>query len=152
MASEARQEWRTPKYLFDVLNNEFSFTIDAAANDDNHLLPRYWTKEQDALSQNWSGERIFCNPPYSKLGAWVEKAYRSDHEIAVLLLPVRTDTDWWVKYRKHASAHYFRGRVNFDPPPDVKPSSNFERSVLMVFGDASPGARRFRDAKTGLYI
>jgi hypothetical protein len=31
--------WRTPRYLFDLLNGIFAFSVDAAADQDNHLLP-----------------------------------------------------------------------------------------------------------------
>jgi len=35
--SSARQDWRTPRALFDVLDAEFRFTTDAAASGENAL-------------------------------------------------------------------------------------------------------------------
>ena len=55
---------RTPKTIWEKLSKEFNFTVDACASDKNHLLPKYWTKETDALKQNWNNEVIYCHPMY----------------------------------------------------------------------------------------
>ena len=48
---ELEFKWiRTPDIIWNDLKSEFDFTIDACASDHNHLLPRYWTKEQDAMN------------------------------------------------------------------------------------------------------
>ena len=73
--SSARHDWQTPRSLFDPLNDEFRFTVDAAASPDNALLPCFWTPETDALNQDWSGHRVWCNPPYGReQRAFIEKA------------------------------------------------------------------------------
>ena len=46
-------EWETPEAFFQDLNREFHFNLDACASDENHKCDRYFTKEQDGLSQNW---------------------------------------------------------------------------------------------------
>lgn len=48
-------EWETPDELFDRLNSEFHFTLDACANSDNHKCDRYFTIEDDGLEQSWGG-------------------------------------------------------------------------------------------------
>lgn len=48
-------EWETPQDLFDRLNRIFHFTLDVAANDENHKCEKYFTKEQDGLTQKWGG-------------------------------------------------------------------------------------------------
>jgi len=50
-----KNNWETPQELFDALHAEFGFTLDAAASDENHKLPRYYTAETDGLSQDWGG-------------------------------------------------------------------------------------------------
>lgn len=66
--------WATPQELFDELNNEFSFTLDACAVRENAKCHNYYTPEQDGLAQPWTG-RVWCNPPYGRsLGKWVKKA------------------------------------------------------------------------------
>lgn len=53
--SSNSDEWATPQDLFDELNKEFGFTLDACATEENHKLPFYFTKENDGLSQDWGG-------------------------------------------------------------------------------------------------
>ncbi len=69
-----RMDWRTPPELFAALDAEFHFTLDAAANAANHLCDRYYTAEDSAFDHSWSGERVFCNPPYGRDSArWIGK-------------------------------------------------------------------------------
>lgn len=50
-----KSDWETPQELFDKLHEEFHFTLDAAASDRNHKLPRYYTEQTDGLKQDWGG-------------------------------------------------------------------------------------------------
>ena len=45
-----RIEYNTPQWLFDALNVEFGFTVDAAAAKDNAKCKRYWSAEDDGLA------------------------------------------------------------------------------------------------------
>jgi phage N-6-adenine-methyltransferase len=89
-------ERQTSPEVFDPLHERFKFTIDAAALPRNAKLPRYWTPEDDALSRSWRGERVWCNPPYSDIEPWLEKAWRSQAQLVVMLAPAnRTEQGWW---------------------------------------------------------
>lgn len=77
MNTTDNSEWATPKKLFDELNEEFHFTLDVCATDSNHKCEKYFTKEQDGLSQNWDGEVVFMNPPYRGIYPWIEKAFHT---------------------------------------------------------------------------
>ena len=57
---------RTPKEIWEVLSQEFAFTVDACASDKNHLVDKYWTKEQDALLQDWDHEIVYCHPMFDR--------------------------------------------------------------------------------------
>lgn len=71
---DARYDWRTPRVLFDLLDREFAFTLDGAADDYNHLCRRYLTVEEDALQADWMDERVFVNPPYGRgIARWAAK-------------------------------------------------------------------------------
>lgn len=59
MFSSASCEWATPQDFFDKLNDEFNFTLDPCADENNHKCEKYFTKEQDGLKQDWSGEREY---------------------------------------------------------------------------------------------
>ena len=83
---------RTPIEIWKQLSKEFNFTVDACASDKNHLLPKYWTKEMDALKQDWNNEIIYCHPMYDiHIPKFVKKAFNSKC-ITVFLLPASTNS------------------------------------------------------------
>lgn len=111
----------TPLHLWIPWNDRFSFTLDAAASDENHLCDYYFTLEHDGLAQSWVGERVWCNPPFSNIAAWVRKAWESDAELVVMLLPAnRTEQPWWQTliepYRDNGgtlNVEFLPHRINF---------------------------------------
>ena len=116
--SSATDEWATPQELFDRLNDEFHFTVDVCASKENAKVSRFFTKEQDGLKQDWTGETVWCNPPYGRaVKAWIRKAY--EHFIggggtSVLLIPARTDTKWFHDYvYGKAEIRFIKGRLKY---------------------------------------
>jgi len=73
------------------------FTIDVAAAAHNTKCERFYDLAADGLAQSWAGERVWCNPPYSRLRPWIEKAWSEDRaEVVVMLIPAnRTEQTWW---------------------------------------------------------
>lgn len=53
--SSDKKNWETPQKFFNALNEEFHFTLDAAASHENHKCENYYTEEQDGLVQDWGG-------------------------------------------------------------------------------------------------
>lgn len=134
---------------FAPLHRRFEFTIDAAAAPHNAKLPRYWTVDDDALAQDWSDERVWCNPPYSNIRPWVQKAWDQHINgcpLIVMLLPAnRTEQGWWqdhVEPSLRIRADRFRveflpGRMRFDRPGVVIPPKGDRPpfgSCLLVWG------------------
>ncbi|MBP3369672.1 MAG: adenine methyltransferase [Clostridia bacterium] len=119
LLSSASDEWSTPIDLFEKLNAEYDFTLDPCADDMNHKCDKYYTKEQNGLVQDWTGERVFCNPPYGKsIGEWVKKAFNEVYfgkcNLVVMLIPARTDTRWFHDYIYNKSHVIFiKGRIKF---------------------------------------
>lgn len=54
-----KSDWETPQDLFNKLHDEFHFTLDAAASEHNHKLPRYYTESENGLAQDWGGNGSF---------------------------------------------------------------------------------------------
>ena len=89
---------RTPKEIWDELSSEFVFTVDACASDKNHLVDKYWTKENNALNQDWDGEIIYCHPMYDRnIPNFIKKAYESNC-LCVFLLPASTNSVYFHQY------------------------------------------------------
>lgn len=134
--------WCTPQDFFDEMNEEFHFVLDAAASDKSAKCERYFTPEQDALSRSWDfGGAVFCNPPYGRnIGKWVKKAYEESLKgiIIVLLIPARTDTEYFHSYiygRKNAEIRFVRGRLRFsDEEGNTKNRAPFPSMVVVYNG------------------
>lgn len=74
MFSSKTDLWETPKAFFNELDREFGFNLDVCALPENAKTTRYYTPEQDGLTQPWEGV-VWCNPPYGRqIGKWVERA------------------------------------------------------------------------------
>ena len=116
--SSKEEKWATPQDFFDKLNDEFHFTLDAAASPNNAKCANYFTEEQDGLAQSWGGHTVWCNPPYCrKTGLWVKKAYEEHQRTGctvVMLLPSRTDVRWFHDYiLGKAEIRFIKGRLKF---------------------------------------
>ena len=124
--------WETPQEFFDELDTEFHFSLDACALPENAKCARYYTPEQDGLSQPWTGV-VWCIPPYGrKVGTWIKKAAQSAAAGAtvVMLLHARTDTRWFHDYiLGKAEIRFVRGRLKFG---GAKNSAPFP-SMVVVF-------------------
>jgi len=111
-------------------HERFGFTIDVAAASHNAKLPRFYTIGDDGLEQDWSGERVYCNPPYSSIEPWLEKAHGEwllssrplygGPELIVMLLPAnRCEQGWWQRqvepYRRAGliTVEFLPGRLRF---------------------------------------
>ena len=134
MFSSATDMWATPQNFFDELNREFNFSLDACALPSNAKCEKFFTPEQDGLSQNWEGN-VWCNPPYGRdVGNWVAKAYESAHSgtetVVVMLLPARTDTKWFHEYiYGKAEVRFVKGRLKFGDGANSAPFP----SMVVVF-------------------
>jgi phage N-6-adenine-methyltransferase len=129
--SRQSDEWATPDWYVDGLRTEFPFTLDPCANHENHKCSRYFTEVDNGLLQDWGTEYVFCNPPYSEVGNWMEKAYASAKAGAtvVCLVPSRTDTRWWHSFAMKGEVRLLVGRLRFG---NSKNSAPFP-SALVIF-------------------
>lgn len=85
-----------PDDLWNDLNLEFSFTVDASSTHRNAKCARHWTLEEDGLSQSWTGETVWCHPLFDRnIYDWVQKGCCAKNCLSVFLLPASTDTKWF---------------------------------------------------------
>ena len=132
MFSSTSDLWETPQEFFNALDAEFHFNLDVCALPENAKCARYYTPEQDGLSQPWTGV-VWCNPPYGrKIGEWVRRGFFASvvGTTVVMLLPARTDTRWFHEYiYGKAEVRFLRGRLKFG---GAKNSAPFP-SMVVVF-------------------
>jgi len=118
--SSESNEWGTPRGLFDWLNTKHNFTLDAAASWENFKCTMFYSREMDALKQDWlkdsNGGSVFLNPPYGRLiGEFIKKAYEESIKgcNVVCLIPARTDTKFWHHYCQKGEVTFIKGRLKF---------------------------------------
>lgn len=133
--SSASAEWSTPQDLFDQLNDEFKFDLDAAASPNNAKCEAYFTEKNSGLSVPWLGRRVWLNPPYGRtITDWIYKAIEESSvedgaRVVVMLVPSRTDAKWWgLAMGTRPEVRFLRGRLKFG---DSKNSAPFPSAILI---------------------
>ncbi|MBD3929922.1 adenine methyltransferase [Staphylococcus sp. EG-SA-6] len=131
--SSKSNEWTTPQHLFDELNQEFNFTLDPCATEENAKCSKHFTIEDDGLSKDWSNDVVFMNPPYGReIKKWIKKAYEESLNGAtvVCLIPARTDTMYWHDFifDKADDIRFLKGRLKFG---NGKNSAPFPSAIVV---------------------
>lgn len=140
-----KDEWGTPRYIFDYWNNIYDFDCDAAASADNSLCENMMDKDYDSLNNAWVQRwSYWLNPPYgggAMLG-WVERCIEENQErgaTIVALLPNNTDTQWFKRAFATASRiSFLEGRISFIDPETQKPMGGNVGGSVFVAWHPSP--------------
>lgn len=121
--SRASDDWATPSYIYERFMQLGFFD------------PCPLRAEIDGLAI-WWGDCAFCNPPYSEVSKWVDKAIKECFFgcDVWLLVPARTDTRWFKKLYEFGCAFYFVfGRLSFND----KGSAPFPSVYVHLTGNSS---------------
>ena len=141
--SSLDETWATPKKFFQELNEEFQFTLDAAALKSSALCESWYGPDhddpnrRDAFQCDWHKESksIYLNPPYGRgIGKWMAKAFQEAQlggGLVVCLVPARTDTAWFQDYCLPQEVRFIRGRLKFNNGPNAAP---FPSAVIIFRG------------------
>jgi phage N-6-adenine-methyltransferase len=129
-------DWSTPDWLYGQLDDEFGFTLDAAASPHNTKCAEFFTEEDDGLKQSWAGHTVWCNAPWEPdlLGQFARKAYEESLKgvTTVLLTPYWKGYDWFDRYCvRHGQIRHVVGKVYFDGANGKKAGGD---CVVVVFG------------------
>ena len=138
--SSESDDWWTPQWLFNRLDREFNFELDVCASSDNATCQNYYSRQDDALQQEWTGV-CWMNPPYGRTGDqsiydWMAKAHQSAQQGAtvVCLVPARTDTEWWWHHCLEAEIRFLKGRLQFENSDSNAPFP----SAVIIFRPGLP--------------
>lgn len=130
-------DWLTPPHVIEAVG---PFDLDPCcppnmpwATAREMLSPPEW----DGLRADWSGRRVWLNPPYGpETGKWLEKL--AAHGDGIALVFARTETEmfhrwgWW----SANAMFFFRGRLHFHRPDGSRAAANAGGpSVLIAYGE-----------------
>lgn len=137
-------DWETPQWLFEKLNEEYPMHLDLAANAENSKCQFFISERTNALSTQFNWNEIMCptcwlNPPYKRdiQTAFIKKASKTVDTRIVALLPARTDTKAFHDYiyrRPNTEIRFLKGRLKFS---NSKQSAPFP-SMLVIFNIEIP--------------
>ena len=125
--------YRTPQWLFNQLNAQFAFTVDAAATKEDSKCDVYFN---DGLNSSWDSHRVFCNPPFSQKAAWMDKASYEVHlnncPVCVMILPMCLDTKAFNEFidRKFYWRH-LPYRISFLDEDDQPVKGNVSGTIIV---------------------
>ncbi|HGV3451937.1 TPA: phage N-6-adenine-methyltransferase [Raoultella planticola] len=151
---EVGDQWRTPDPLFWGINAMFGpLVLDLFADDSNAKCPDWYTAEDNALVQDWSGRldelggAAFGNPPYSRSQYHEKQAITGMTHIInyaavqrekggryVFLVKSATSETWWPEGADHVC--FIRGRIGFDLPVWFKPADEKQKATSAFFAGA----------------
>jgi len=145
LSQDLKNSWATDPLIFNAMNKEFNFSLDAAANDQNHKCKMYFTKDNDAIEQPWAwylkncdNKNVWINPPYGK--GYIKKFMQKCIEqkelgvTSVLLVPATLDAQWLPIADISEIRIVTGGRLSFINPVDgTKVNGNTKGSMFVIF-------------------
>ena len=146
--ADMKNSWGTDPVIFNAMNKEFNFSLDAAANDKNHKVDWYLTKEDDSLSIDWviaiqdhasvRDTAVWINPPYGKgyIKKFMQKCIEEKDKgvTSVLLVPATLDAQWLPISEISEIRIVTGGRLSFyHPETNKKVNGNTKGSMFVIF-------------------
>lgn len=142
---DMKNNYGTDPLIFNAMNKEFDFCLDAAASDKNNKCGYFFSKEDDALSINWSigllllqMRPVWINPPYGKgcIKKFMDKCVEQKEQgvTSVMLVPATLDAKWLPIESISEIRIITGGRLSFyHPITDKKVNGNTKGSMFVIF-------------------
>lgn len=136
-------EWYTPKEMIDSLG-EFDLDPCAPMNPLWKTAKVMYNKEDDGLSKQWGGVRVWLNPPYSQplMTRFCERFVENGNGICLIFGRTGNKVFQELMLPKADAVLFLRKRVRFYKPTGEQGQSGGCDSVLFAFGEQNVGALR----------
>jgi DNA N-6-adenine-methyltransferase (Dam) len=148
----ASDDWHTPASIFAALKlpngAPLRFALDPCAPPDRtyYFVPadRFYTKEDDGLTQPWFG-RVFVNPPFGGRRGhvpWLLKFFA--HGDGIAICRAYTSSDWWheVVIPNVETLLFPRGKTKFIRPDGIVGTAPGHGIALIGMGQICNDALR----------
>lgn len=148
------QNMQTPDALYDWLDRQYNFVMDAAADEVNAKCGFWLTQEDDALTTDWVAEfdligrrrSVFVNPPFALSAQFAKKCAEEAAKGCLIVAVFNCSTgSKWFREHVHGVASevlFLSGRVSFVEPDTGRPAKKNPRDTMIVIWDL--GGRRRR--------
>lgn len=148
LKAPGRQNGGTPMELFRAIERVFdlNFVFDLAASVENAKCERFYTIEDDALAQDWTGlasrvcrpysrDALWLNCPFNRTTAFAAKCAEHRHAPIVLLSLASVGA---VYYREHLEPHAYVRFLTTRPKFEGYAGSGAHDIMLSFFGATRP--------------
>ena len=108
-----RDDWETPQELWNILDQQYSFTFDCCASKNNSKTKAFFTDFEK--ENNLDGYGCWMNPPFSKATAMFEHFFKVViHGVAIYRCD-NMETQIWALILNEADwVHIFNKRINYE--------------------------------------
>jgi hypothetical protein len=133
--SMTTNDYYTPKWLFEAMGLEFDIDV-AAPKQGIPWIPakRWFSQETDGLAQNWAGELVWMNPPFSNTTPWVQKFMQNNNGMALLVV---SRSKWFAELWDRADAVMATpADLKFERPDGNAKAISFQ-TFLFAMGEPS---------------
>lgn len=124
----SRQDYGTPPEFIAVVKKQLrimEFDCDLAASAENAVASEWSESAMEMPTWRVGNGWNWLNPPFGKIGPWVERAYReakTDGAKTAVLIPAGVGANWWRDWvHDKADVQFLNGRLTFvgctDPYP-----------------------------------
>jgi phage N-6-adenine-methyltransferase len=145
--NSGENEWYTPAQYVEAARTALGgIDLDPASSvkaQETVKAGRYFTKDDDGLTRDWSG-RVWLNPPYAQplMGLFAEKALQELRSgrvtSAIILTNNATETTWGNMLLAACDAVCFvKGRIKFLNAQGVEEHTPLQGQMLTYFGGES---------------
>lgn len=138
-----RDTWRTPDFILiyvDKIVGKIDF--DTACDESNCVAMPITNnlENKDALRAKWIG-RCWCNPPYSNIGPWIDKAIASKDAITAMLIPSPNGESYYSKLISNSHEIAIQGRISFIDSNGNPKNGNTRGSSIFIINSFAKGSR-----------
>ena len=128
-------DYYTPKWLFDSMGLEFDIDVAAPKQGIPWIPAKEWfSQENDGLAQDWKGQLVWMNPPFSNVTPWVQKFIENKNGIALLVV---SRSRWFAALWEKADAVMATpADLKFERPDGNAKAISFQ-TFLFAFGESS---------------
>ena len=141
---DLKNAWRSDPVVYNAMNKEFDFFLDAAASKDNALCSMFLNKHDNAPTCDWSQlvhdhrKAVWINPPYGRgcIKTFMKQATKMKFQgiTTVMLVPATLDAQWLpIKFISEIRI-VTGGRLSFyHPVTGKKVNKNTKGSMFVIF-------------------
>jgi hypothetical protein len=136
--AKTSDDYYTPKWIFEALGLEFDLDVSSPVGGISWIpAKRYFTQYDDGLAQDWNGQRVWMNPPYSNPSKWVAKWLENAN--GVCLVPMSKSKWFEVLWENCGGIVAMPANLKFVNGQSEK-ASIFMPVVLAAIGDENVSA------------